>query len=103
MYIAIVKLINHLFLVVAVALPLHAADGQTVVVKSSSLEGTIVLLTANVAGKDTEFTCVVNSPPCTAAPAGEYFMVRAKDAEGVYEDCTNVVLYRTDPSRKDKV
>ncbi|MGZ5565090.1 MAG: hypothetical protein ACXWFY_07850, partial [Chthoniobacterales bacterium] len=73
---------NHvsLLIVVALALPLRAADGQTVVVKSSSLEGTVVLLTANMAGKDTEFTCVLSSPPCTAAPAGEYVMISAQNA-----------------------
>jgi hypothetical protein len=107
MYIAIVTLMNRgsLLIVVALALPLRAADGQTVVVKSSSLEGTVVLLTANMAGKDTEFTCEVSSPPCTAAPAGEYVMVRAQEAEGIYNDCTNVVLYKTSASSlpKEKV
>ena len=104
MYIAIVTLMNHvsLLIVVALALPLRAADGQTVVVKSSSLEGTVVLLTTNMAGKDTEFTCVLSSPPCTAAPAGEYVMISAQNAEAIYNDCTNVVLYKPSASSVPK-
>ena len=86
-----------------VSLHLRAADVQTVVVTSSSVKSSVVLLQAELAGKETAFSCVTDSPFCSTAPVGEYVMVRAKDAEGIYEDCTNVILYRSDPSTKNKV
>ena len=92
-----------LLLIAAASLPLRAADGQTVVVKSSSAEDNVVVLHAELAGKETEFRCDINSPPCAAAPAGEYVMVRAEAAEAIYNDCTDVVLYRFTPDAKEKI
>ena len=107
LYIAVVKRITSICFVLSAALPvslqLRAADVQTVVVTSSSVKSSVVLLQAELAGKETAFSCVTDSPLCSAAPVGEYVMVKAKDAEGIYEDCTNVILYRSDPSTKNKV
>jgi hypothetical protein len=87
-----------LLLITVAWLPLRAADGEPVVVTSSSVENKLVSLRAERAGKATAFTCFVDRPPCSAAQPGEYVMVRAGAGEGIYNDCTNVVLYRSSPS-----
>jgi hypothetical protein len=87
LYIAVVKRITSIHFVLSaalfVSLHLRAADVQTVVVTSSSANSSVVLLQAELAGKETAFSCVTDSPFCSTAPVGEYVMVRAKDAEGI--------------------
>jgi hypothetical protein len=107
MYIAVVKPISSicLFLIAVACLPLRAAEGEPVVVKSSSVANKLVSLRAELAGKETAFTCVVDSPPCSLVQPGEYIMVRAAVGEGIYNDCTNVVLYKSSRSSgaKDRI
>jgi hypothetical protein len=92
------------FLLVATTwLPLRASDGEAVVVKSSSVENRLVSLHAELAGKKTAFTCVVDSPSCASVQPGEYIMVRAEAEEGIYNDCTNVVLYKSSSDAKKKL
>lgn len=100
MYIAVMKPITSICLIlIAVAcMPLRAADGEPVVVKSSSVSNNVVSLRAEIAGKKTAFTCFVDSPQCSIAQPGGYVMVRAEVGEAIYNDCTNVVLYKSSPS-----
>jgi len=48
-----------------------------------------------MSGKDAEFTCFAGQSLCPELAAGEYVMVRADASEGIYNDCTNVVIYKT--------
>jgi hypothetical protein len=95
MHIAVKQIISILVLVIAAASPcVHAADDEPVLVRSSSIENGVVLLQAEVEGKETEFTCSTNTSKCSAVSPGEYAMETAGSAEQSYNDCTNVVLYR---------
>jgi hypothetical protein len=105
LYIAAVKPLSRIcvFLIVAALSPLCAFDGESVTVKSSSVANGIILLEAKMSRKDAEFECFANEKFCTAAKPGEYVMVKADENEGIYNDCTNVVLSRVNSGVKEKV
>jgi hypothetical protein len=91
-------------LIVAATLPLSALDAKSVVVKSSSTAKGVVMVEAELAGKDAEFECFVGQSLCSALARGEYLMVRANASEGIYNDCTNVVIYKaTSSEAKEKL
>jgi hypothetical protein len=105
LYIAAVKLLSRIFvfLIVAASSPLCAFDGESVTVKSSSVANGVILLTTQMSGKDAEFECFASEKFCTAAKPGDYVMVKADENEGIYNDCTNVVLYGVSSGVKKKV
>jgi hypothetical protein len=51
----------------------------------------------------TELTCFSNISSCSAVQPGQYIMVEAAANEGVYTDCTNVVLFKAGTSTKERV
>jgi hypothetical protein len=81
-------------------LPLSAFDAKSVIVKSSSTASGMVMVEAELAGKDAEFECFAGHTLCSALPTGEYVMVRANTSEGIYNDCTNVVIYKATNSQE---
>jgi hypothetical protein len=91
-------------LVVAATLPLSAVDVKSIVVKSSSTAKGIVMVEAELAGKAAELECFVGQTLCSALASGEYVMGRANASEGIYNDCTNVVIYKpTSSEAKEKL
>ena len=77
-------------------------DEQSVMVKSASLDGEMVVEIAELRGKPTELICTITHPTCAKPQPGEYSMVRADDDEAVYQDCTDVVLYNNSSGAKMK-
>jgi hypothetical protein len=106
LYIAGVKLATSMcvFLIAALCSALSASDAQSVFLKSSSVANGVILLEGQVSGKDAEFDCFAGTKLCSAPASGEYTMVKADANEAIYNDCTNVFLYRTTSSGvKEKV
>jgi TonB family protein len=85
-----------------VCLPVLASDEQTIIVKSSSTVKDVVLVKANVQGKPAELRCFTSAPSCSEPSPGEYSFLRTA-ADSVYNDCTNVVLYKSTDAGKEKV
>ncbi len=81
------------FLLAAALLPVYSFADQSVNVKSSSVRNRLVLVEGEIAGKAAEFTCDLGTDRCSAPSPGEYVMRKAT-TEGIYNDCTNVVLYK---------
>jgi hypothetical protein len=82
---------------------MFAAAGQSVTVNKSSVANGSVSVEAESAGKAVELDCDLGSESCSAPAPGSYVMLKAT-AEGIYNDCTNVVLYkRTGAGGKEKV
>lgn len=50
-----------------------------------------------------ELTCFANSQSCSPVQPGQYVIVRATADEGIYNDCTNVVLYKVGKDAKERV
>lgn len=95
---------NRFFLTIAVlTLSLHAADEQSVTVKSSSIENRAVRVIAYFQGKLTELDCNIGFSSCTQPQPGEYSMWPAAADEGIYNDCTNVVLLKPAGAEKEKI
>ena len=81
-------------LVVFVCLPVVAADEQSLTVTNSSTVKGVVRVTATSEGKPSDLVCHAIDSSCSQPPPGEYRMVRAEEVDAVYEDCTNIVLYK---------
>jgi hypothetical protein len=90
--------------VFALSLWAHAADEQTVTVTNASMGKNGVLVKAELEGKTIHLWCSTNGPFCAEPASGEYSMVRAVTADdAVYQDCTDVVLFKSSGVTKDKV
>ena len=90
--------------VFALSLRAHAADEQTVTVKSISIAKDDVLVRAELQGKPIRLWCSTSSPFCAEPASGEYSMVRAVTADdAIYQDCTDVVLFKSSGVTKEKV
>lgn len=83
-----------LLAIAIVALSLHAADEQTITIKSKSIENSTLMVNADLGGKPTELQCQIRLPSCSQPQPGDYTMRPATADESVYEDCTNVVLLK---------
>jgi len=95
---------TYVFLLAALCVPLCASDAQSVLLKSSSVAHGVILVEGQVSGEGAEFDCFEGDALCSAPTPGEYTMVRAGANESIYNDCTNVLLYRTTGSGvKEKV
>ena len=106
MYIAAVKPSHSLLIIAAILCgQVHAADEQAVIVKTSSVADKAVMVHADVQGKPTEFECDTSARFCSEPQPGEYRMLPAGADESIYNDCTNVVLYKfgSDHAAKEKV
>ena len=91
------------FALVAVCVPLFAFTDQSVTVKSSSVKNGVVVIEAQSSGKAVEFECFLANSHCSSPAPGDYEMLNAT-TEGIYNDCTNVVLYKaTTSGQKEKV
>lgn len=90
-------------LLVAGCFPLCADDNVLVVVERSVAEEGTVSVEFKLDGKDHQLTCFRRGSSCVAPAKGEYVMVIAGSGESVYEDCTNVVLYKKSGETKDRV
>ena len=103
MYIAAVKLCR-LFLAIAVfTLSLHAADEQSVTVKTVSVVNGSVTVNVDLQGKPTELTCQISSSPCSQPKPGHYIMRPVTKDEGIYQDCPNVVLLKSSGAQKEQI
>jgi len=102
-YIAAVKPHRFLLAITGFALSLQAADVQTLTVKGLSVENTTVLVTADLQGKLTQLECQIRPPSCSQPQPGEYSMRPVTADEGIYEDCTNVVLLKSSGAAKEKI
>ena len=102
-YITAVKLLRFFLAIAVIALPLRAADEQNVTVKSSSIEKSAVRVIADLQGKPTELDCSIGVSSCSQPQPGEYRMRPAAADEGVYNDCTNVVLLKSHGAAKEKI
>jgi hypothetical protein len=102
-YIAAVKRIGFLLLIVLVALPSLANDEQSIIVTSSSIVKNHILVKADWQGKATELICSTIIPSCVEPKPGKYQMVPISGLDGVYEDCTSVVLYGTSGDAKERI
>jgi hypothetical protein len=86
-------------MMVAFCLPLQATDEQRITVNSTSADDGLISVTATGPnGKAIDLMCFDRASSCSVPPAGEYLMELA-GKEGVYEDCTNVVLYSSSSGR----
>ena len=83
--------------VLALLLPvlLFAGEKENVTVKSSSVNGNVVLIDAEVNGKLVQLECFLSAAHCKIPKQGSYFFVRVPADKGVYTDCTNVDLYES--------
>jgi hypothetical protein len=91
-------------LVFALSLRAHAADEQTVTVKNVSIAKDDVLVKAELQGKPIHLWCSTSSPFCADPASGEYSMVPAVTADdAIYQDCTDVVLFKSSGVTKEKV
>lgn len=90
-------------LVVLVCLPALAADEQIIAVTSSSAGTDEILVKANLQGKPTKLVCYATASFCSAPSSGEYRMTPEVDVDAVYQDCSNVVLYRFSGKTKEKI
>jgi hypothetical protein len=102
-YIAAVKRSGYFLVIALVCLPVLASDEQNLIVTSSSTVKNVVLVKGNLQGKPTEFSCIVSAPSCSEPSPGEYTMVRAAGGDAIYEDCTDVVLYKSSGNAKERV
>jgi hypothetical protein len=82
--------------------PMLSAENEKITIKSSSAQGKVVLLEADLAGRSVELECDLQQKSCSRLTPGDYSMLRLKNT-GVYQDCPNVDIYREgrDPA-KDK-
>lgn len=103
MYIAAVKPRRLVLAVAAFTLSLHGTDEKSVTVKAISVEKGAVMVSADLQGKPTELTCEIRFSSCSQPQPGDYTMRSAKADEGIYEDCTNVVLLKSSGAAKEKV
>jgi hypothetical protein len=103
-YIAAVKQSAVVLFITLVSLPVLAADEQTVTVTNSSLARNQLVVKATSQGTLTQFVCFTDSPDCSEPSPGEYSMVRVANAtDAPYQDCTNVVLYKSSGAAREKV
>jgi len=102
-YIAAVKPSRLLLTFAALASALHAADEQRVTVKSNLIQNGALMVIADLQGKPTELDCEIRLPSCSQPPPGEYSMRPATADEGIYNDCTNVVLLKSAGAAKEKI
>lgn len=92
------------YFVFALSLRAHAADEQTVTVKNVSIAKDDVSVKAELQGKSIHLWCSTSSPFCAEPASGEYSMVRAVTADdAIYQDCTDVVLFKSSGVTKEKV
>ena len=91
------------FSLLAASLPMFALTDQSVTVKKSTVTHGSVLVEAESDGKPVELDCDLGSKPCSAPVPGDYVMVGAT-TEGIYNDCTNIILYKaTSSGEREKV
>lgn len=103
MYIAAVKPSCFLLAIAVLTTSLHAADEQSITVKTSSTENRAVRVIADFQGKPTELDCDLSHSTCLQPQPGEYSMRPATADEGIYNDCTNVVLSKSSGAEKEKI
>jgi hypothetical protein len=70
-----------------------AIEKENVTVKTTSVNGNVVLIDAEVNGKLVQLECVLSVAHCKIPKQGSYFFVRVPAGKGVYTDCQNVDLY----------
>ena len=76
-----------------VALSATDAD-EKVFVKESHEQRGILLIEAMANREKIEFSCFTSQSTCKAPERGTYRKSRLKNGEGIYQDCTNVALYK---------
>jgi hypothetical protein len=88
------------FSLFCVALASFAADRSAVTVKAAKVEKGIVGVEIEIEGKAGGITCLPSVPNCFVPSPGKYVIA---PADGSYNDCTNVGLYResSDPAEGD--
>lgn len=89
--------------VIAVVLPLRlvADDGKAITIKSSLVNGNVVLVNGEVNGKAVQLECFLSVAHCKTPKEGDYVLVRFPRGKGPYMDCPNVYLYEQPaPSRR---
>lgn len=92
------------FSLLAGRLLLFASTDESVTVKGSSVANGLISVRAQRLGKDDDFTCFAGQGLCSAPSPGEYLMVKADASESIYNDCINIVLYKTTSSgAKEKI
>ena len=90
-------------LAVAFSVLALAADEQTISVTSASIAKNQLVVKAKLRRKAITLWCS-DGPFCTEPAPGEYSMVRAETADdAIYQDCTDVVLYKSSGAAKEKV
>jgi len=102
-YIAAVKPSRFLLAIAVLTLSLRASDERSVTVKSNLVENGLLRAMADVQGKPTELDCEISLSSCSQPQPGEYSMRPATADEGIYEDCTNVVLLKSSGITKEKI
>lgn len=102
-YLAAVTRIGLLLTIALVCSPVLATDEQAITVTESSIDQNAVRLKAILHGESHEFVCGRKLPSCSEVVPGEYTMVLAAAAEGIYQDCTNVLLYKSSGAAREKV
>ena len=103
MYIAAVRPSCFLLAIAVLTPSLHAADEHSITVKTSSIENRAVRVIADFQGKGTELDCILGTSTCSQPQPGEYNMRPATADEGIYNDCTNVVLLKSSGAEKEKI
>ena len=94
---------SHLLVAIAaLTVSVRAVDEQTVTVKGSSIKNGMVVVGAHLQGKPTELDCQIKYPSCSQPQPGEYSIRTATADEGIYQDCTNVVLSKPSGAAKEK-
>jgi hypothetical protein len=86
------------------ALQTLAADKQMVTVRSVSTTKGEVSVIAELRGKTIHLSCFATASFCAEPAQGEYRMVRAiNDEDAIYQDCTDVILYKASGAIVEKV
>ena len=94
------KLIALLLLTAGFCQPLSASDEPRITVKSSSVSnGYISVVAADLNGKVIELGCDKTAVTCYVPTPGEHLMMPAGAGEGIYYDCTNIILHEPSTGR----
>ncbi|MBZ5719004.1 MAG: hypothetical protein LAO03_01345 [Acidobacteriia bacterium] len=82
-----------LLVLIVMAVVVLAQEKTSLVVKDTSINTGVVIVTAETGGKAVELQCNQNASGCTPLKSGKYLMVVLPKNWGMY-DCKNVDVYQ---------
>lgn len=88
-------LVGAIFVLSSFALLAQEQDrGLSVLVKKTSIEHNVVLVSAEINDVSVQMTCFQKEPDCAVLKEGPYDLERISSEKGKYQDCQNVYVYK---------